>query len=103
MLASLFPIIAVMLLALYVSSVVTPEEIITLAATVDTATSVIPWHEKTPGLEVVLGIRAIIPLVLFLLFVMVFVLKEKVQKKGDITYGITLCVLGMIVFNVGLS
>jgi len=103
MLASLFPIIAVMLLALYVSSVVTPEEIIALAATAVTATAAIPWYEKTPGLEVVLGIRAIIPLVLFLLFVMVFVLKEKVQNKGDITYGIALCVLGMIVFNVGLS
>jgi hypothetical protein len=103
MLASLFPIIAVMLLALYVSSVITPEEIITLAATSVTAMQTIPWYEKTPGLEVVLGIRAIVPLVIFLVFVMVFILREKIHKKGDIAYGITLCVLGMIVFNVGLS
>ena len=103
MLASLFPIIAVMLLALYVSSVITPAEIIEIAAsTVDTA-GVLPWYERTPGLEVVLGVRAIVPLVLFLLFVMVVVLREKIQHKGDIAFGITLCVLGMIIFNVGLS
>jgi Protein of unknown function (DUF1538) len=103
MLASLFPIIAVMLLTLYVSSVITPEQIIALAETAITTTNVLPWYEKTPGLEIVLGIRAIVPLVLFLLFVMIVVLKEKVHNKGDIAYGITLCVLGMIVFNVGLS
>ena len=103
MLASLFPIIAVMLLTLYVSSVITPEQIIVLAETAVTTTNVLPWYERTPGVEVVLGIRAIVPLVLFLLFVMIFVLKEKVHNKGDIAYGITLCVLGMIVFNVGLS
>jgi hypothetical protein len=103
MLASLFPIISVMLLTLYVSSVITPEQIITLAETAVTATNVLPWYERTPGLEVVLGIRAIVPLVLFLLFVLIVVLKEKVHNKGDIAYGITLCVLGMIVFNVGLS
>jgi hypothetical protein len=103
MLASLFPIIAVMLLTLYVSSVITPEQIIELAQNTVAVTETLPWYEVTPGLEIVLGIRAIIPLVLFLLFVMIFVLKEKVHNKGDITYGITLCVLGMIVFNVGLS
>lgn len=103
MLASLFPIVAVMLLGLYVSSVITPAEIIALAATSVTSINAIPWYEKTPGLEVVLGIRAIVPLVLFLVFVMVFVLKEKVHNKGHIAYGITLCVLGMVIFNVGLS
>jgi Protein of unknown function (DUF1538) len=103
MLASLFPIIAVMLLALYVSTVITPAEIIALAEASIGPAQALPWYEKTPGLEVVLGIRAIVPLVLFLMFVMIFVLKEKIQKKVDIAYGITLCVLGMIVFNVGLS
>ena len=103
MLASLFPIIAVMLLTLYVSSVVSPEEIIASATATLAATTEIPWYEKTPGLEIILGIRAIVPLVLFLIFVMVFILKEKIRKKGIITYGITLCVLGMVIFNVGLS
>ena len=103
MLASLFPIIAVMLLALYVAQSVSPAEIIAAAALVDSSATVPAWYEQTPGLEIILGIRAIVPLVLFLLFVMVFVLKENIKKKGVMTYGITLCVLGMIIFNVGLS
>ena len=103
MLASLFPIIAVMLLALYVAQSVSPAEIIAAAALVGSNATAPAWYEQTPGLEIILGIRAIVPLVLFLLFVMVFVLKEKIKKKGVMTYGITLCVLGMIIFNVGLS
>ena len=103
MLASLFPIVAVMLLALYVASITTPAEIIALATSAVETAETLPWHQRTPGLEVVLGIRAIVPLVLFLLFVMIVVLREKIQHKGDIAFGITLCVLGMIIFNVGLS
>ena len=103
MLASLFPIIAVQLLAIYVANTITPAEIIQGATAVVQATGPTPWYEKTPGLEIVLGIRAIVPLVLFLLFVMIVILKEKIRHKGEITYGITLCVIGMIIFNVGLS
>jgi hypothetical protein len=54
-------------------------------------------------MEVISGVRAIVPLVLFLLCVMVFVLREKIRHKGAIAYGITLCVVGMVVFNIGLS
>ena len=103
MLASLFPIIAVQVLAIYVANTVSPEEIIQGATAVVQATGPLNWYEKTPGLEIVLGIRAIVPLVLFLIFVMVVVLREKIRHKGEIAYGITLCVLGMIVFSVGLS
>jgi hypothetical protein len=103
MLASLFPIIAVQVLAIYVANTVSPEEIIQGATAVVQTTGPLPWYEKTPGLEIVLGIRAIVPLVLFLIFVMVVVLREKIRHKGEIAYGITLCVLGMIVFSVGLS
>jgi hypothetical protein len=41
--------------------------------------------------------------VLFLLAVLYFVLKEKVQHKLNTAYGIVLCVVGMVVFNVGLT
>ena len=103
-LASLFPIIGVMLLGIYVSFVTTPQEIISAAqAAVSTSSGTIPWYEKTPGQEIVLGIRAIVPLVLFLMFVMKFVLHERVKHAGIMAYGITLCVLGMIIFNLGLS
>jgi hypothetical protein len=103
MLASLFPIIGVQVLAIYVAYTVSPEMIISAASSTVEASHVLSWYETTPGLEVILGIRAIVPLVLFLLFVMVVILKEKIRHKGEIAYGITLCVVGMVIFNVGLS
>lgn len=103
MLASLFPIVAVQLLAIYVANTTTIDAIIHAATVVSNTSGTLAWYEKTPAMEIILGIRAIVPLVLFLLFVMIFVLKEKVRHKAEITYGISLCVTGMIIFNVGLS
>ena len=102
-LASLFPIIAVMSLALYVSSQFTPEQIISAASASASSMRDVGWYEVTPGLEVVGGVRAIVPLVIFLLIVMVVVLRERVPSPNTIFFGIFLCVLGMIVFNLGLS
>lgn len=102
-LASLFPIIAVMLLALFVSSQNTPEMIIEGAMAVQATTAELNWHEVTPGVEIVGGIRAIVPLVLFLFFVMAVILREKLPNPNILFFGIFLCVLGMIVFNLGLS
>jgi hypothetical protein len=102
-LASLFPIIAVMLLALFVSSQNTPEMIIEGAMAVQATTAELNWHEVTPGVEIVSGIRAIVPLVLFLFFVMAVILREKLPNPNILFFGIFLCVLGMIVFNLGLS
>jgi len=102
-LASLFPIVAVMLLALYVSSVSTPEEIIAAAQVVSATTVTPPWWEVTPGVEVVGGVRAIVPLVIFLLLVMMVLLRERIRQPTIIGFGIFLCVLGMVVFNLGLS
>ncbi len=101
-LASLFPIIAVNGLAIYVSWTTTPEEIIA-AASLATAATEIPWYETTPWGEIALGVRAIVPLVVFLAVVLMAVLKERVPNRGAIIYGISLAVLGMIVFNLGLS
>jgi len=102
-LASLFPIIGVQVLAIYVSHVATPESIISAAATAASVTDVLAWYERTPGVEVILGFRAIVPLVLFLLAVLLLVLREKVRHPVMIGYGISLAVLGMIIFNLGLS
>lgn len=103
-LASLFPVIAVLGLALYVAQVTTPEAIIagaaSAAAAADTA---IPWHARTPFVEIILGLRAIVPLVLFLLAVLIFVLRDRIRKPGEMAYGITLTVLGMIIFSLGLT
>ena len=103
--ASLFPILAVLCLSLYVYTTVTPEEILAAAEQTAAAAAVAEpaWYEVTPFNEVVLGVRAIVPLVIFLLLVLVLVLRERVREPANIAYGIFLCVLGMSVFNVGLS
>ena len=103
-LASLFPILAVLLLTLFVSIQISPEEIIAnataAAAATTTATSI--W-DQTPLVEIVLGVRAILPLVLFLGAVLYFVIKIKVPNRMVTFYGLTLSVIGMCVFNLGLT
>lgn len=101
-LASLFPIIGVMLLAIYLSFTISVEEIIQ-SATVVSEFAQTPWYSQTPMEEIILGIRAIVPLVIFLILVMKLLLKERVKDSGIITYGIVLAVLGMIIFNLGLT
>lgn len=102
-LASLFPIIAVMILCLYVSTQLTPEMIIQNAAAASAVATESSWINETPGVEIIGGIRAIVPLVIFLLLVMTVLLRERIPQPRYIFFGIFLCVLGMIVFNLGLS
>ena len=104
-LASLFPIAGVLLLSFYVSTTVTPEEIIEAArlAAQSAGTVALPWYETSPGVEIVLGIRAILPLVIFLFIVQKLVLREDLERKGEMVYGIALTVIGMCIFNVGLT
>ncbi|MBL70367.1 MAG: hypothetical protein CML95_02310 [Rhodobiaceae bacterium] len=104
-LASLFPIIAVLLLSLYVSTQVSAEQIVVAAATVGSATADAQqsiWAQS-PLQEVVLGVRAIAPLVLFLMFVLFIVLREGLANKLFTAYGLVLSIVGMCVFNVGLT
>lgn len=104
-LASVFPILGVMILGFIVSFTVTPAEIMAAAEVAkQAAANVQPgWHEVTPGVEMVMGVRAIVPLVIFLFAVLAFVLKEKMQNAGTIRYGLILAVVGMVIFNLGLT
>lgn len=101
-LASLFPIIGVMLLAIVLSLLVSPQEIIQ-AASLQTGQIQIPWYQSSPFEEIILGFRAIVPLVLFLFFIMKYLLQQKMSNSAIITYGIVLTIFGMIIFNLGLS
>ncbi len=101
-LASLFPVLAVQGLALFIVLNQSPEAIILAAQTGSQVTSG-SWLTQSPGLEIVGGIRAIVPLVLFLLFVLLVVVKHKPARPVITAYGIFLCVLGMIMFNLGLT
>ena len=107
-LASLFPILAVLCLAIFVSLSVSPEQIIAAAsaskaiASGQAALEPSIW-DQTPLVEIVLGVRAILPLVLFLMFVLFIVLRSTLPNKMVTPYGLTLSILGMCIFNVGLT
>lgn len=103
-LASLFPIIGVLLLAFYVAGTITPAQIIAAAAAAaGTGAAVLPWYERSPWLEVILGLRAILPLVLFLFVILRLVLKEDLPRPRELVLGIGLTVIGMCLFNLGLT
>jgi hypothetical protein len=104
-LASLFPIIGVLLLTFYVAFTVTPAEIIAAANVSAAGIQAVeaPWYERSPGVDIILGVRAILPLVLFLFVVLQFVLKDRLKHMGEIVYGIGLTIIGMCMFNVGLT
>ena len=47
--------------------------------------------------------RAIVPLVIFLAVVLLVILREKLKNAFITYYGILLAVLGMCIFNIGLT
>ncbi len=104
-LASIFPITGVLLLTLFIFYTVTPAEIIetaqAAAAAVDSTS--LAWYERSPGVEIILGIRAILPLVLFLFLVLKFVLREKLPQARETIVGISMTIIGMCIFNIGLT
>ena len=103
-LASIFPILGVLILSFYVANTVTPESVMAMVESTKAAVQAAPaWYEQTPFVEMVLGVRAIVPLVLFLFFVLTVVLKEKLKQAGIIRYGLFLAVVGMVIFNLGLT
>ena len=103
-LASLFPVIGVMLLGLYVSAISSPAEIIAAAQSATGAGQLAAdWHRVSPGLEIVSGVRAIVPLVIFLLIVLKLLLRQSLPRRNEIFLGIGLTVVGMCVFNLGLT
>ena len=103
-LASLFPILGVLLLILFIASVATPTEIIEAARAAAAASDVqLPWYERSPVEEIVLGVRAILPLCIFLFLVLKLVLRERLPHIGEIFLGIALTIAGMCIFNLGLT
>jgi len=104
-LASLFPITGVLLLTLYLVNTTTPVEIISSAqaAAVAVDTTSLAWHQRSPGVEIILGIRAILPLVLFLFLVLKLILREKLPHARETVLGISLTIIGMCIFNIGLT
>jgi hypothetical protein len=94
-LASLFPPLAVMSLGLYLDITGLPVDLGDRTA-VEASNSIV-----LDG--VTAALRAILPLTLLLWLVQRFGLREPIEQRNLILYGITLCVLGMAAFNIGLS
>lgn len=97
-LASMFPIMTVLVLAVILNGTSSDEAI---KSAIDTAAAPEPGSLALQSL--LLSIRAIVPLALFLYAVQRFVLKERIHNAGVILYGIALCLAGMSLFNLGLS
>ncbi len=100
-LASLFPIMGVQLLAIYIHSTVSVEEIL---AGVNLVKEVEPfWYEQTPYLEIISGMRAIVPLIIFLGLVLFFILRERLPNARIVLLGLGLALIGIIIFSLGLT
>lgn len=97
-LASLFPPIAVMLLGIMLTLDADALAVASQAVPTD-----LPWYDTTPFSDVLAALRAILPLTLFLWVVQHWWLKEQVKEGKVIAYGIIVAVLGMALFNIGLS
>jgi hypothetical protein len=108
-LASILPIMAVLGLAIVLKFTV-PVEVILAEAEVNAAKIAAAasagqalWYEQSPFVEVVGGVRAIVPLVIFLMIVLFAVLREKLPNAFIVIYGLVLSVIGMCVFSIGLT
>ncbi len=93
-LASLFPVVGVLSLGLLA------DPSLPAAAAAEVAGG---WLDESPVAEIVAAVRAILPLVAFLLVVLWTIARERIARPAIVTYGIALTLIGMMLFNVGLA
>ena len=96
-LASLFPAIAVMLLGLWTAGDMGPGDDVAQRAFLPS------WFDQPAVGAVVGAVRAVVPLVLFLLLVQFFLLRDKLRDRTRIIYGVGAALFGMTLFNLGLA
>ena len=96
-LASLFPIIAVLGVAVYLTGQ-GPDALLPLDVTAAAG-----WHAESPFPEIIGAFRAIVPLLLLLVLVQVLLLRRRIRQRNVFVYGVTLAVAGMALFNLGLT
>lgn len=106
-LASIFPVISVLGLTIYISNQISPEEIINnsnlLVQNLGISNNQNLIWSLTPFKEIIAGIQSILPLVIFLMFVLFVILKSKLPDISITIYGLSLSIIGMCIFNVGLT
>ncbi len=96
-LASLFPILAVFGVAIYLTSQGAEGMLPVLSN--DPA----GWHQETPFPEILGALRAILPLLLLLVLVQTLLLRQKIRRRNIFIYGVAMAVAGMALFNLGLT
>ncbi len=101
-LASLFPVLAVALLGLYIYNTQSVAHLVEVTTLISSNVA-LPWYEQSPYLEIIMGLRAIVPLILFLMFILIFVLKERLPNAKIMLLGLGFSVIGMVIFNLGLT
>ncbi len=107
-LASIFPIIAVLGLGVYFGYTVSPEEMKAANLAVAEAAKAAAGADNMSTWDKILmgpikdGVQAIVPLVIFLMFVLFGILRSRLPNAFIIVYGLILTVVGMCVFNIGL-
>lgn len=101
-LASLFPVLAVALLGVYIYNTQSVAHLVDVTTLISSSIT-LPWYEQSPYVEIIMGLRAIVPLILFLTFILVFVLKERLPNAKIMLLGLGFSVIGMIIFNLGLT
>lgn len=99
-LASLFPAMAVILVAAGLAAEVPDPASLPAMAEAGGATA---WWDITPVAETLASMRAIAPLILLLWLVQRLALGERLAHRQLLAYGVAVAVLGMTLFNVGLS
>jgi hypothetical protein len=61
------------------------------------------WFEQTPFAEMLGGLRSILPLLLLLILAQAVLLRQPIRHRNVLVYGITMALLGMMLFNMGLT
>lgn len=96
-LASLFPIVAVLSVAIYLTS---QGEVGMLPVV---PVEIEAWHQETPFPEIIGAFRAIVPLILLLVLAQTLLLRQQIRRRNVFVYGVTMALAGMSMFNVGLT
>lgn len=131
-LASAFPVVAVLILGIFFNTQVpspmskeaffsesnrayaeyiagSAQELTKLTASYSNETALLDNFQKTSHImaaatkNFLSASQAILPLILFLLVVFILVLRERLEKKDEILFGILISVLGMGLFNLGIE
>mgnify|MGYP001198569783 CR=1 FL=1 len=92
-LASLLPVLTVLLTAMLIGVPSAPP----------VQPSAPAWYELSPATEIFAALRAIIPLVALLFVVQRILLRQRIKGAPVLIYGIVLALLGMAIFNLGLT